>query len=176
MRNKANEMMKSEMPEEPAGLGTTFLLSICVVALGAACAGSQKVEPIAAAPVQPKVKTASEYVSDASSALEGGDYAVAIKAYDAVLQRDPDNAGIMYNRAYALHQVGDLDGAQAGYEKVLAAEPTSIDAAVNLGALLKEKGEVDRAIEVTKAALAQGRVQRPSPQQPLRPRAQQRQS
>ncbi|MEL6186135.1 MAG: tetratricopeptide repeat protein, partial [Myxococcota bacterium] len=148
-------MTRSQRPEQPAGLGATFLLSICVVVLGAACASSQKVEPIAAAPVQPKVKTAAEYVSDASSALEGGDYAVAIKAYDAVLQREPENAGIIYNRAYALHQVGDLDAAQAGYQKVLASEPTSIDAAVNLGALLKEKGEVDRAIEVTKAALAQ---------------------
>lgn len=125
------------------------------LALGAvACGGSTpEVKPAAAVAPQPKVKSASDYAADAESAMESGSYAAAVKAWDAVLARDPDNAGVMYNRAFALEQTGDLDAAATAYRKALAADPSNVDAAINLGAVLKEKGELDRAIEVTEKAL-----------------------
>lgn len=132
------------------------LLPVGLAGLVAACASAPEPTPVVApAPVKPKVKTAAEYAADAEAAVESGNFAAAVKAYDAVLARDPNNPGALYNRAWALHQLGDLDSAQAAYGKVLEVDPGSIDASLNLGAILKEKGELDRAVEVTVEALEQ---------------------
>jgi tetratricopeptide (TPR) repeat protein len=133
--------------------GSELLATASLAALLGACGSAPKPEVKTAAPTRPKVKTAADYAADAASALEAGNYAAAVKAYDAVLARDAGNGDVLYNRAYALHQLGDLDAAQAAYEETLEADPGSVDAAINLGAILKEKGELGRAIEVTERAL-----------------------
>ena len=135
------------------GRGSEVLATASLAALLGACGSAPKPEVKTAAPTRPKVKTAADYAADAASALEAGNYAAAVKAYDAVLARDAANGDVLYNRAYALHQLGDLDAAQAAYEQTLEADPGSVDAAINLGAILKEKGELGRAIEVTERAL-----------------------
>lgn len=150
MKRTMNSVVRATRALRVARLPAALLF-----ALASACGGAAKQQPVVTAPVpaRPKAKSAVDYAADAEAALASGNLAAAVKAYDEVLVRDPSNVDVLYNRAYALHQLGDLDSAQAAYTKVLGADPSSADAAINLGAILKRKGELDRAIEVTKAAL-----------------------
>lgn len=119
----------------------------------AACSSAPKPAPVAPVAAKPKVKTPAEHLADAQTALDAKQYDAAIKGYDAVLAKDPENTGVLYNRAYALQQAGRNGEAIDAYGKVLEIDPKSTDAAVNLGALLKAEGKTARAIEVTQKAL-----------------------
>jgi tetratricopeptide (TPR) repeat protein len=88
-------------------------------------------------------------------------YAEAVTHFDKVLEADPRHAQAEYYRALAREQLGERDGAIAGYEKALALDEGLVDAAINLGAMYlvedPEHGVVpqpDKAIAVLKKAAA----------------------
>ncbi|MEO1338343.1 MAG: tetratricopeptide repeat protein, partial [Myxococcota bacterium] len=111
-------------------------------------------EPTSLAPPTPKVPSPAERFATATSAFEAGDYAAAIANYDAILANDPRNAGVLYNRALALHRSGDYERAQTAYAATLKANPSDLDAAINLGAVKKEIGDTAGAIALYRQVLA----------------------
>jgi tetratricopeptide (TPR) repeat protein len=64
-------------------------------------------------------------------------------------RRAPDE----FADAAAREAEGDLDGAEAGYRRVIESDRTYLDAYLNLGCLLSESGRYDEAIEVWRQAL-----------------------
>jgi len=68
----------------------------------------------------------------------------------ALFAQQPD---VLLQRAIALHQAGDLDGAIKAYRDYLAVEPESLQARSNLGAALARAGRYDEAIAEYNAGL-----------------------
>jgi serine/threonine protein kinase len=53
----------------------------------------------------------------------------------------------LYNKAYSLSSLGQLDEAIACYDKVVALEPENVDAWNNRGVCLRKQGKFERALE-----------------------------
>ena len=64
----------------------------------------------------------------------------------AIYGQQPAGAEAVLQRAIALQQSGDLDGAIRAYREYLAAQPDSLQARSNLGAALARAGRYDEAI------------------------------
>jgi len=69
-----------------------------------------------------------------------------------VALRPRHDAQDWFERGVALEK-DDTEAALAAYERAVAADPASLDARINLGRLLHEKGRLDRAEEVYRSAL-----------------------
>ena len=136
-----------------AGPMSRRLGAAVVLATAAGCA-SAPVEPVAVAP-PPAPPPAPIQLADADRVFEGGDYARAARAYDAVLARSPDNGTAWYNKGLALQRAGDFGGAQAAYERALQIDPNDVEAALNLGAVQKELGDHEGAIALYRRFLDQ---------------------
>ncbi len=111
-----------------------------------ACASPPPPQPAELPAPKPATKPAPVRIADANAAFGRGDYAAAVRAYDAVLDRTPDNGTALYNKGLALQHAGDLAAAQTAYEGALAIDPKDVEAALNLGAVKKEMGDLDGAV------------------------------
>lgn len=94
-------------------------------------------------------------LAPALSFLASGDKGKAYKAYRAVRQRDPRNAGIAFNFANALLSRGLVKEAEAEYREALRLDPNAVDIANNLASSLSDLKRYDEAVEVCTKALAQ---------------------
>src|SRR5579871_2489507 len=80
--------------------------------------------------------------------------AMALAGAGLWAQQPAADSGNALQRAIAMHQAGDLDGAIRAYREYLAAQPDSIEARSNLGAALARAGRYDEAIAEYDRALA----------------------
>jgi len=69
-----------------------------------------------------------------------GNLEAAITAYRQALPLAPDSLLAHWNLAQALEAGGDLSGAQGEYETILTLDPTFLEAAQRLAALLSRLG------------------------------------
>jgi cellulose synthase operon protein C len=90
------------------------------------------------------------------AALRQGEYRDAAKATAAWLARNPRDAGIRYEHAFALERAGDMAGATAAYEALLKDSPTHWMAMNNLAMLLTES-DPKRALSLAEGAHALNR-------------------
>jgi len=94
------------------------------------------------------------------SAPHGGRHAACLLLLIALIasalwaQQPAADAEAILQRAIALHQSGDLEGAIRAYREYLAAQPDSVVARSNLGAALARAGRYDEAIAEYDRALA----------------------
>jgi len=77
-----------------------------------------------------------------------------LAAYQAALERWPDDAIARFGRASALHALGRLDEASKAYRQLLADDPAHIAALNNLAEVYMDQGCYRRARETIDAALA----------------------
>ncbi len=89
----------------------------------------------------------------ANDALRTNNYPVAIAAYKAILDADPENLGVLLNLGTALHLSGQHTPAIERFEQVLARDPGHVVALINLGAAHGALGHLDRGIEALVRAL-----------------------
>jgi tetratricopeptide (TPR) repeat protein len=104
-------------------------------------------------------------LAQADLALESGQVSGALERYERVLAADPDNAGLLrrarLGQAQALQRTGRLAEAAQAYERCIRlgeadpANEASLQAYVGWCACLSELGELMRAAEVGKTALAE---------------------
>jgi len=73
-------------------------------------------------------------------------------------------ANDLINSAFARHQAGDLDKAEALYHEVLSAEPDSLNGLQLLGLLIHQRGGTVEAITLLNQAIAvlEGRAEEPA--------------
>ncbi|MGQ9494742.1 MAG: tetratricopeptide repeat protein [Thermoanaerobaculaceae bacterium] len=80
-----------------------------------------------------------------------GDYAGALKLFEAVLQENPNYAGSYFYVAMCLEKLGDSDKALLNYQKANQLEPTNPTFAQALSRLLVDKGKGAEAVRVLEA-------------------------
>ncbi|MFV0384857.1 MAG: tetratricopeptide repeat protein [Paracoccus sp. (in: a-proteobacteria)] len=87
------------------------------------------------------------------TALDGGDTAGAIGHLTALTDHAPDFAAGWHLRAVAFYLNGDFGPAMADLERVLALEPRQFAALTQLGVMLEELGDRDRALQAYRESL-----------------------
>ena len=80
------------------------------------------------------------YLGAVASAEGHADPAGILDAYDAALDRWPDDAIARFGRANALHALGRLDEASKAYQQLIAGHPTHIAALNNLAEVYADLG------------------------------------
>jgi tetratricopeptide (TPR) repeat protein len=88
--------------------------------------------------------------------LHRGDYAGAVDGFEISLKKRKDWVEALLNLALATWKFGDLDAAEATYQRVLALKPSHIDALRALAALALERKDVKRALELHQALASAG--------------------
>jgi tetratricopeptide (TPR) repeat protein len=94
-----------------------------------------------------KTRVASEY-NLGRIAYETGRYGDAVRHFERVLTRDPDNVLALKAAAYSRIKTGDLLGAEGLYERALALEPESADQGYNYALVLMALEKPEQAEEV----------------------------
>ena len=103
-------------------------------------------EGLASGTVNTEVQRAIQYI-------QNGSYKEAKEHVEKALAEKPDHPEASFLMGVAVEHLGDKKGAEDWYKKALKADPSMIDAALNLGALyLDEPPRPDDAIAVLKAA------------------------
>ena len=68
----------------------------------------------------------------------------------------------LFAQATEMHKAGKIDAALASFAKIVAREPTNAAALHWMGYIHNQRGEYDRAVEVLKRAIVDGRALRRS--------------
>jgi Flp pilus assembly protein TadD len=74
-----------------------------------------------------------------------GRYAEAIAQFEQALAVRPDDTGVLFALGNTAHQLGLGSAAEQFYRRVLALEPSRLEALVNLANLLRAAGQFDAA-------------------------------
>ncbi|MGD9942746.1 MAG: PA2778 family cysteine peptidase [Burkholderiaceae bacterium] len=104
-------------------------------------------------------------VVQAAAALERLDRSAALRTYDALLSRRPDDRLALLARANALYADGRPTQAVAAYQRLVQAHPDAADGWNNLAQALAELGRLDEARRAVQRALALGGPRLPVYQQ-----------
>jgi tetratricopeptide (TPR) repeat protein len=94
-----------------------------------------------------KTKIASEY-NLGRIAYETGRFDDAVKHFEAILAKDKDNVLALKAASYGRIKIGDLQGAEALYNRVLSLEPDSVDQGYNYALVLMALDKPEQAEEV----------------------------
>ena len=73
-------------------------------------------------------------------------FALSLLVCTLCAQQPASNPDALLQQGIALHQAGDVDGAVRAYREFLTAQPDSLQARSNLGAVLARAGRYDEAI------------------------------
>lgn len=92
--------------------------------------------------------------SKAMGCLQQGRFAEAISIYEAILQREPKNAGAANLLGIALMQTGRMEEAAEAIRKGLRANPSQPDAHYNLAAVLQALRRAEEAIPHLREVIA----------------------
>jgi len=115
---------------------------------------------VATDPAALPVSATTEALLDASAALERVDPAAARRAYEALLQRAPDDFGAWMGLGNSAYALGDSAAAVTAFERARQIEPTRGDAWNNLATALTARGDLARARAAIDRALALGGAHR----------------
>lgn len=86
--------------------------------------------------------------------LMAGNDEETIKAINDQVSKDPDNKNLHYYLGIAYSETGDTEKAEASYRKALEIDPNYLDANINLGGLILNKG-IDHFNKTNNANLQQ---------------------
>jgi tetratricopeptide (TPR) repeat protein len=84
-------------------------------------------------------------VEDGEALIEKGDFEGAAAVFKDLADSSPDAPKVFYYLALAQKNLGDSKAAIKNYEKASALDPALMDAHINLGLMLLEKGDLARA-------------------------------
>ena len=90
---------------------------------------------------------------DAELLRKRGDLAAALAAYDAVIERFPDDVVARAGRAEVLKEQGDLAAALAAYDAVIERFPDNVVARNGRAEVLKEQGDLAAALAAYDAVI-----------------------
>lgn len=84
--------------------------------------------------------------------LKGGAYQEAVRRYQAILEKQPNNPVVLNNLAFAASKVNDVKALEYA-ERAYALAPTSPAVLDTLGWILVEKGQVERGVQLLARAV-----------------------
>jgi tetratricopeptide (TPR) repeat protein len=112
--------------------------------------------PLAIAVLWAALLTAQQNpMEQAQAHLEAGRHREAIAILKDLLEKNPDNYGVIFNLAVAQSLAGDDAGAVAGFRRTLELEPGLYEAQLNLGQLLLKLEQPTEAAPLLERAAAQ---------------------
>lgn len=88
-----------------------------------------------------------------SAFFANGEASAAAEVYSMALPMQSDNAELHNNYAVALRAIGQLEDAEGHLSRAVSLRPRYFDALVNLGNVVKQRGEPGRAIDCYRQAL-----------------------
>ena len=117
--------------------------------------------------------------NDEQDCFQGKEPRVRIAGCSKIIQRNPNDAVVVYNRAVAYGLAGDIESAIADYTKAIEIEPNNPTAYENRGRAYASKGDFTHAVadetkasELTAKATAQTIVTTPKkPKKTTTPKA-----
>jgi tetratricopeptide (TPR) repeat protein len=120
----------------------------CLMALGRRC------DAFAAAESAERSDAADGALSDAAGTLysAGNDQNRALAAYDRAVALEPQNPRFLYNRATVRRFLGLLAGAEDDYDRVIALQPTDLEAYKNRTDLRTQTAERNHVKELEAVA------------------------
>ncbi len=92
-------------------------------------------------------------LSEAFEYAEDENYSDALRLYNLVLKKEPDNVSALVDKGATLQNMGRLKLAIRSYDKALAISPDNLDALLNKGATLHSDLKYQKAIGCYDAAL-----------------------
>src|SRR6185295_17655620 len=92
-------------------------------------------------------------IASAQEAAVPDDVPRAKAAIQKALDADPNNAQLWIHMGFIDHKLGDLDGAQAAFEKVVSLRATETSAHYMLALIYEKKNLTDKAVASWKACL-----------------------
>ena len=98
-------------------------------------------------------ETNSQLLAEAGRLFQQGEALEAIKKYDEVLERDPDNREALAYRGWLLVQAGLLDEGLVFIDRAVEVDPGYADARFFRGFVLRRQGELDAALVELRAFL-----------------------
>jgi tetratricopeptide (TPR) repeat protein len=101
----------------------------------------------------PALASSPDYETGLRLSREGR-HADAIGCFERALQREPDNARVLFALGNTARALGMPQGAEQFYRRVLALEPERLEALVNLANLLRANGQFAAAEVLLTPALA----------------------
>ena len=78
--------------------------------------------------------------------FQEGNYTEAVSAYSETLSMDPSNVQVLYGRARAKEELGDLDGAIQDYEAALKSDDRNVRVLIGLGDIYYKKKDFANAL------------------------------
>lgn len=100
----------------------------------------------------PADANAARYLQAVAAAESGGQYDLAIAAYENVLEHWPGQPLAMLGLANSLYATGQFDLAEHWYRALLGVDPGNVIAMNNLATMLGEHGDCDQARELLERA------------------------
>lgn len=91
-------------------------------------------------------------VNQADAYFERGQYELAAQTYSENLKSNPGDVKMIYNRGRAFQEMGNLEQAQADFEKAFEIEPNNTQVLLSLAAIqLEQKNFASALLYATKA-------------------------
>lgn len=134
------------------------LAALAILVAGCANTATVKGSTLNAIKERGEIGSRSDYylfAIEAEQALLRQDFEAAEKAYKAMAEITPEDAGIYRTLAQIRVHQGDLDGAVGYAKKAFDLSPKSVDSAVLYGGLLAARGDVKGATDAYTRALAE---------------------
>src|ERR1043165_2179074 len=85
-------------------------------------------------------------LQEAEEALRNRDTAGALKALDALIEQQPDNAAALFWRGRLLAEQRQFDKALVDFDESIRLEPRNADAYSHRGYVRQKRGEADEAL------------------------------
>ena len=92
-------------------------------------------------------------LAEAFEYAEDENYSDALRLYDLVLKKEPDNISALVDKGATLQNMGRLKLAIRSYDKALSISPDNLDALLNKGSALHSDQKYQNAIECYDVAL-----------------------
>lgn len=94
-----------------------------------------------------EVSTPDKDFRDAANAFNQGNYKEALKGWENLLKKDPNNAAANYNMAITYAKLGNKESAGQYFEKTLQLNPNMAEAHDGYSRILLEQGKTQEALQ-----------------------------
>ncbi|NLV27908.1 MAG: tetratricopeptide repeat protein [Methanomicrobiales archaeon] len=96
---------------------------------------------------QQRLKEAVESIlHDANLSMNKGDYSVALRLYDRVIKKEPNNKAALMNKGKTYEYLGNYPAAIRAYGSLIEVDQYNPEAWYNRGLVLKKNGEYVEAM------------------------------
>lgn len=129
------------------------VLSVATLSLATGCTTTETAKRPDKKPTKPAVKPIPVLLGDANKAMEARQYDAALKVFDKVLKREPENADAKRGAAFAAFKLRQYERAKTALEALNAASPGDGEVMMALATSYQELGDFESGLKVYQSVL-----------------------